>query len=114
MLQPTWAFGFSRDYLAEASQFMQLPRRTVSICTTNSEMFIKTEFDGARSNRFRTFDAGETEIQKSIRDMEKEEERLVVFCVDVLDYHSIVLALKGCSAVLCCLDSPERYEVCYL
>lgn len=53
---------------------------------------------------------GETEIQKRIRDMEKEEERLVVFCVDVLDYHSIVLALKGCSAMLCCLDSPEGYE----
>lgn len=46
--------------------------------------------------------------------MEKEEERLVVFCVDVLDYHSIVLALQGCSAMLCCLDSPEGYEVCYL
>ncbi|KAM5554069.1 cinnamoyl-CoA reductase-like SNL6 [Rosa sericea] len=53
---------------------------------------------------------GETEIQKRIREMEKEEERLVVFSVDVLDYHSILLALKGCSAVFCCLDSPEAYD----
>ncbi|XP_061992789.1 cinnamoyl-CoA reductase-like SNL6 isoform X2 [Rosa rugosa] len=52
----------------------------------------------------------ETEIQKKIREMEKEEERLVVFSVDVFDYHSILLALKGCSAVFCCLDSPEAYD----
>ncbi|XP_050373328.1 cinnamoyl-CoA reductase-like SNL6 [Argentina anserina] len=52
---------------------------------------------------------GEIEIQKRIKEMEKEEERLAVFSVDVLDYHSILLALKGCSAVFCCLDSPEGY-----
>ncbi|KAF2310358.1 hypothetical protein GH714_007971 [Hevea brasiliensis] len=53
---------------------------------------------------------GETEIEKKIRDMEKEEERLVVFDVDVLDYQSILFALKGCSALFCCLDSPDGYE----
>jgi hypothetical protein len=50
------------------------------------------------------FLAGETEIQKIIRNMERVEERLEVFSVDVLDYHSILVALKGCSALFCCLD----------
>ncbi|KAB2600325.1 cinnamoyl-CoA reductase 2-like [Pyrus ussuriensis x Pyrus communis] len=53
---------------------------------------------------------GETEIQKRIREMEKVEEGLVVFDVDVLDYHSILVALKGCTAMFCCLDSPDGYE----
>ncbi|BBG92949.1 NAD(P)-binding Rossmann-fold superfamily protein [Prunus dulcis] len=53
---------------------------------------------------------GETEIQKRIREMEKVEERLEVFVVDVLDYHSILLALKGCSAMFCCLDSSDGYD----
>ena len=43
--------------------------------------------------------------------MEKVEERLEVFVVDVLDYHSILLALKGCSAMFCCLDSSDGYDV---
>lgn len=55
--------------------------------------------------------AGETEIKEKIRDMEKVEERLTLFTVDVLDYHTILLALKGCSALFCCLDSPDAYDV---
>jgi len=58
------------------------------------------------------FLAGETEIQKIIRNMERVEERLEVFSVDVLDYHSILVALKGCSALFCCLDgSSDGYDV---
>jgi len=54
------------------------------------------------------FLAGETEIQKKIRNMERVE----VFSVDVLDYHSILVALKGCSALFCCLDgSSDGYDV---
>lgn len=56
-------------------------------------------------------DAGETEIVKKIRDMEGIEEGLVVYSVDVLDYHSILEALKGCCALFCCLDSQEGYDV---
>ncbi|CAK7338108.1 unnamed protein product [Dovyalis caffra] len=54
--------------------------------------------------------SGETEIEKKIREMEREEERLVVFEVDVLDYHSILIALKGCSATFCCLDCTDGYD----
>lgn len=43
--------------------------------------------------------------------MEKEEERLSVFTVDIMDYHTILLALKDCSALFCCLDSPDAYDV---
>ncbi|KAJ6330793.1 hypothetical protein OIU76_009397 [Salix suchowensis] len=53
---------------------------------------------------------GETEIVKKIREMEREEERLAVFEVDALDYHSILIALKGCSAMFCCLDSTDGYD----
>lgn len=53
---------------------------------------------------------GENEMEKKIREMEKEEEKLGVFVVDVLDYHSILLSLKGCSALFCCLDSPDGYD----
>ncbi|XP_058227245.1 cinnamoyl-CoA reductase-like SNL6 isoform X2 [Rhododendron vialii] len=56
------------------------------------------------------FDAGEAEIVKKIRDMEGIEEGLVVYSVDVLDYHSILEALKGCCALFCCLDSQEGYD----
>ena len=52
-----------------------------------------------------------TEIEKKIREMEGMEERLVVFSVDVLDYHSILVALKGCSALFCSLDSSDGYDV---
>ncbi|KAL4654478.1 hypothetical protein ACB092_01G381800 [Castanea dentata] len=55
-------------------------------------------------------DQSQTEIEKKIREMEKIEERLVVFSVDVLDYHSILVALKGCSALFCCLDSSDGYD----
>lgn len=41
--------------------------------------------------------------------MEKVEERLVVFTVDVLDYRSITVALKGCCALFCCLDDSDGY-----
>lgn len=53
---------------------------------------------------------GEPEIVKKIRDMEKEEERLVLFSVDVLDYHSILVALKGCSALFASFDSSDNYD----
>lgn len=53
---------------------------------------------------------GETEIVKKISDMERVEERLVVFPVDVLDYHSILVALKGCCALICSLDSSDGYD----
>ncbi|XP_062078516.1 cinnamoyl-CoA reductase-like SNL6 [Humulus lupulus] len=52
----------------------------------------------------------ESEIEIKIRDMEKAEERLSVFTVDVLDYHSIHLALKGCTGLFCCLDSSDGYD----
>ncbi|XP_012071595.1 cinnamoyl-CoA reductase-like SNL6 [Jatropha curcas] len=57
-----------------------------------------------------TQNKGDTEIGKKIKELEKEEERLVVFSVDVLDYQSILFALKGCSALFCCLDSPDGYD----
>lgn len=53
---------------------------------------------------------GETEIVEKIRDMELIEERLVVYSVEVLDYRSILEALKGCSALFCCLDSSDGYD----
>ncbi|KAJ7979558.1 Cinnamoyl-CoA reductase-like [Quillaja saponaria] len=53
---------------------------------------------------------GETEIEKKIKDMERLEERLVVFSVDVLDYRSILVALKGCSVLFCCFDSSDGYD----
>ncbi|KAL3566811.1 hypothetical protein D5086_032226 [Populus alba] len=57
-----------------------------------------------------SFMQGETEMEKKIRDLAREEERLSVFEVDVLDYHSILIALKGCSAMFCCLDCPDGYD----
>ncbi|VVB10970.1 unnamed protein product [Arabis nemorensis] len=53
---------------------------------------------------------GESEIEKKIREMEATEARLVVYDVDVLDYQTIVVSLKNCNAVFCCLDSPEGYD----
>ena len=32
-----------------------------------------------------------------------------MFTADVLDYHSITVALKGCCALLCCLDDSDGY-----
>ncbi|XWS73149.1 hypothetical protein CRYUN_Cryun02cG0100800 [Craigia yunnanensis] len=52
----------------------------------------------------------ETEIEKKIKEMERVEERLAVFTVDILDYQSILAALKGCSASFCCLDCPDGYD----
>ncbi|KAH0871447.1 hypothetical protein HID58_078469 [Brassica napus] len=53
---------------------------------------------------------GDSEIEETIREMEATEERLVVYDVDVLDYQSILVSLKTCNAVFCCLDSPEGYD----
>ncbi|KAM7267524.1 hypothetical protein ACFE04_009690 [Oxalis oulophora] len=55
----------------------------------------------------------ETEIVKKIKEMERvnnKEGKLVLFNVDVLDYQSILLSLKGCSALFCCLDCPVDYD----
>ncbi|XVE98656.1 hypothetical protein REPUB_Repub03eG0125800 [Reevesia pubescens] len=52
----------------------------------------------------------ETEIEKKIKEMERVEEKLSVFTVDIFDYQSILVALKGCSALFCCLDSPDGYD----
>ncbi|KAF3487061.1 hypothetical protein F2Q69_00057728 [Brassica cretica] len=54
---------------------------------------------------------GDSEIEETIREMEATEERLVVYDVDVLDYQSILVSLKTCNAVFCCLDSPEGYDL---
>lgn len=49
---------------------------------------------------------------KKIKDLERtEKERVVVYSVDVLNYRSIVDALKGCCGLFCCLDSPDGYDV---
>ncbi|XP_010525771.1 PREDICTED: cinnamoyl-CoA reductase-like SNL6 [Tarenaya hassleriana] len=53
---------------------------------------------------------GESEIEKKIKDMEVAEERLDVYYVDVLDYQSILMSLKGCNVVFCCLDNPSGYD----
>lgn len=53
---------------------------------------------------------GEKEIVKRIREMEEKEEKLVVFTIDILDYQSILVALKDCSGLFCSLDSPEGYD----
>ncbi|XP_022888097.1 cinnamoyl-CoA reductase-like SNL6 [Olea europaea var. sylvestris] len=53
---------------------------------------------------------GEKEIIKKITDLQKTEKGLTTFTVDMLDYHSILEAVKGCCALFCCLDSPFQYE----
>ncbi|GKV42135.1 hypothetical protein SLEP1_g49572 [Rubroshorea leprosula] len=53
---------------------------------------------------------GETEMEKKIKELERVEEKLEVFTVDMLDYHSILVALKGCSALFCCLDCSDGYD----
>lgn len=57
------------------------------------------------------FGIGEKEIIKKITDLQKTEKGLTIFTVDMLDYHSILEAVKGCCALFCCLDSPFQYEV---
>jgi nucleoside-diphosphate-sugar epimerase len=53
----------------------------------------------------------ESEIEKEITELKKvHEERLSIFTIDVLDYHSIHLALKGCTGLFCCLDSSDGYD----
>ncbi|XVE63463.1 hypothetical protein DITRI_Ditri07aG0022600 [Diplodiscus trichospermus] len=52
----------------------------------------------------------ETEIEKKIKEMERVDESLSVFTVDIMDYHGILVALKGCSALFCCLDNPDGYD----
>ncbi|WCJ30180.1 NAD(P)-binding Rossmann-fold superfamily protein [Euphorbia peplus] len=53
---------------------------------------------------------GEMNIENKIKEMEKENEKLVVYGVDVFDYQSILIALKGCSALFCCFDSADGYD----
>ncbi|KAF3794262.1 Tetraketide alpha-pyrone reductase 1 [Nymphaea thermarum] len=50
---------------------------------------------------------GETEITKKIDEMSKVEEKMEVFPIDLLDYHSIHEALKGCSALFYCVDQAH-------
>ncbi|XP_047323646.1 cinnamoyl-CoA reductase-like SNL6 [Impatiens glandulifera] len=54
---------------------------------------------------------GESELIRRINEMGKTDKRVTVLIVDVLDYHTITDALKGCSALFCCLDSPDGYAV---
>ncbi|ERN07135.1 hypothetical protein AMTR_s00019p00124960 [Amborella trichopoda] len=57
---------------------------------------------------------GESEITRKIREMGRLEERLVVFVADVLDYHSILEALKGCCGLFHAVDhshNSEGYDV---
>ncbi|GLU10317.1 hypothetical protein SLE2022_271330 [Rubroshorea leprosula] len=54
---------------------------------------------------------GESEVEEKIKEMETTVEgKLVAFTVDILDYHSILVALRGCSALFCCLDSSDGYD----
>ncbi|KAJ8639387.1 hypothetical protein MRB53_016081 [Persea americana] len=47
---------------------------------------------------------------KNIKEMGELEKRLELFVVDILDYQCILGALKGCSALFCCLDSLDGYD----
>ncbi|KAG6589749.1 Cinnamoyl-CoA reductase-like SNL6, partial [Cucurbita argyrosperma subsp. sororia] len=53
---------------------------------------------------------GNPEMEKTIREMGEVENGLVVFPVDIMDYHSILVALKGCSGLFCCMDTPHVYD----
>ncbi|XP_058113944.1 cinnamoyl-CoA reductase-like SNL6 [Magnolia sinica] len=53
---------------------------------------------------------GKGEVVRRIEEMSGLDERLVVFGVDFLDYHSILVALKSCCALFCCLDSSDGYD----
>ncbi|XP_022931207.1 cinnamoyl-CoA reductase-like SNL6 isoform X2 [Cucurbita moschata] len=53
---------------------------------------------------------GNPEIEKTIREMGKVENGLVVLPVDIMDYQSILVALKGCSGLFCCMDTPHVYD----
>lgn len=53
---------------------------------------------------------GEKEILNKVMDLEKKEEGLKIFMVDVMDYHSIHEALRGCCALFCCLDNSNGYD----
>ena len=50
-------------------------------------------------------------MMKKIVELEKTEERLTAFTLDVLDYHSVLEALKGCCAMFCCPDIAAGYDV---
>ncbi|CDP02864.1 unnamed protein product [Coffea canephora] len=54
--------------------------------------------------------SGDEVVMKKIVELEKTEERLTAFTVDVLDYHSVLEALKGCCAMFCCLDIADGYD----
>ncbi|KAL7228072.1 hypothetical protein ACSBR1_022863 [Camellia fascicularis] len=93
----------------EAIQFTQLPKRMArSVCVCVSACFV---FEESSARLSCLLNMGETELVKLIGEMERVEEKLVVFTVDVLDYHSILEALKGCNALFCCSDSPQGYDV---
>ncbi|KAG9456073.1 hypothetical protein H6P81_000581 [Aristolochia fimbriata] len=53
---------------------------------------------------------GNREIKSKVEEMSVFQKRITVFPVDVLDYHSITEALKGCSALFCSLDSSDAYD----
>ncbi|XP_023515814.1 cinnamoyl-CoA reductase-like SNL6 [Cucurbita pepo subsp. pepo] len=53
---------------------------------------------------------GNPEIEKTIREMGEVVKGLVVFPVDIMDYHSVLVALKGCSGLFCCMDTPHVYD----
>lgn len=53
---------------------------------------------------------GKPEIEKTIREMCKVENGLMVFSVDIMDYQSILVALKGCSGLFCCMDTHHVYD----
>ncbi|KAK4431914.1 putative anthocyanidin reductase [Sesamum alatum] len=51
---------------------------------------------------------GEKEILKKIAALERTEKgRLRMFSVDILDYHSILEALRLCCGLFCCLDNKN-------
>ncbi|XP_010268414.1 PREDICTED: cinnamoyl-CoA reductase-like SNL6 [Nelumbo nucifera] len=86
-----------------------------SVCVLDSSSYVGFSIlKGLLSRGYKVHAAiqnnGETEIVRKIRELERMEERLVVFVVDVLDYQSIVGALKGCSALFCSLDSSDGYD----
>ncbi|PIN02603.1 Flavonol reductase/cinnamoyl-CoA reductase [Handroanthus impetiginosus] len=53
---------------------------------------------------------GEKEMMKKITSLERTQKGLMIFMVDILDYNSILEALKGCCGLFCCLDSPDKYD----
>ncbi|CAI0427663.1 unnamed protein product [Linum tenue] len=66
---------------------------------------------GLLSRGYSVHAAIQNKKEKKIMEMAKEDDtKLVVFGVDVLDYQSILVALKSCSGVFCCLDFQDPYD----